>query len=202
MCYIVLMKKIFTLIFCFYFLNLTVFAQNEPDYSQIKQDAIALYSLNKSDEAKAEFSKIPDSQKDSETWLLLGNIMQDSQKDIDAIYYYQKAITTNAKNYKAFYNLGNIYQKDDNLPMAIFNYKKAISINPEFAYSHYNLGCVYLKIQNYKNAKKSFEKSIILKKDEPDFYYNLSLTYKNLKKFKKAEETLKIYDDLIKREFN
>ena len=68
---------------------------------------------------------------------------------------YQKAINTDKKFYKAYYNLANIYLEDGRYNMAVANYKKAISSNRENAYLHYNLACAYMKLGKIKKAKSS-----------------------------------------------
>jgi tetratricopeptide (TPR) repeat protein len=168
-------------------------------YNDIREQARFAYNANEQEESLKLFAKIPDSEKTSDDWMLLANISQDSEKLIDTVFYLNKAIQTDDKNYKAHYNLGNIYLSDDKVNMAIDEYKKAIKLKKDFSYAYYNLGCCYIKKKNYFNAKYEFGLAIKANPDEPSFYYNLAYVYKMQKKEKKAKEALDIYNDLMSR---
>lgn len=161
------------------------------------EQAILLYNDNNLAAALEALLKIKESERSAEDWLLIGNIMQDQERNSDAIFMYQKAILKNPKFYKAYYNLGNIYLADDKPMMAIENFRQTNKLNPEFAYGYYNLGCAYLKSGNLKKAKIAFLKAVELKNNVPDFYYNVAYTYKMLNKPKVAKPYLDLYNKLM-----
>lgn len=158
-----------------------------------------LYAENNIKEAFNLLLSIPEENRSAQNWVLMGNILQDEGKPDEAIFMYNSAIATDAKNYKAHYNLGNAYLQQNKPNMAIAEFKKAIKYNPEFSYAYYNLGCAYLKIDKPRNAKWEFFKAIDLNNQEPDFYYNLAYTYKKLNNEKQSKIYLEYYDKLMEQ---
>lgn len=161
------------------------------------EQAIVLYNENNIKASLQVLMSIKESERSAQDWLLIGNILQDQQKVVDASFMYKRAIIVNPKFYKAYYNLANIYLDDDKPYLAIESYRKANKLNPEFAYGYYNLGCAYVKAGDLKKAKIAFLKAIELKNTEPDFYYNLAYAYKKLKKDKLAKQYLDIYNKIM-----
>lgn len=161
------------------------------------EQAILLYNDSNLQAALDALLKIKEGERSAEDWLLLGNIMQDMERNSDAIFMYQRAILKNAKFYKAYYNLGNIYLADDKPFMAIENFRETNKLNPQFAYGYYNLGCAYLKAGNLKKAKIAFLKAVELKNNVPDFYYNVAYAYKMLNKPKLSKQYLDLYNKLM-----
>lgn len=160
------------------------------------EQAVILYNENDLKNAFDTLLKIKDSDRSAQDYVLLGNILQDQEKVSDAIFMYQRAIETNPKFYKVYYNLGNIYLEQEKPNLAIENYRQCNKINNAFPYAYYNLGCAYLKLGDLKKAKIAFLKAIELKNTEPNFHYNLAYTYKRLKKDKLAKQYLEFYNKL------
>lgn len=156
------------------------------------------YNTNDLAQAKNILQRIPERDKTAEDWLLLSNIAQEEQRNMDAVFFLQKAIMLDKDFYKAYYNLGNLYQADGKINAAIENYNKTIKLKKDFSYAYYNLGNCYLKNKNYTKAKYAFGAAIRNNPQEPSFYYNLAYTYKMQKKIKKAQEALNIYNELMK----
>lgn len=196
---IVYMKFLKILLIIFVFIAGIKPAFCGEDYSEMKKEIIVLYNTNKIKEAYQLISKIPEKERDCELWLLAANITQDYDRTLDAIYLLQKAITTDPKNYKPYYNLGNLYLRDKKYNSAIYNYKLCLKQNKEFAYAWYNMGNAYLGLEDYPKAKSAFMRAISFGLSEPDFYYNLAFTYKKLNKKKQAEKMLKIYNTLMEQ---
>ncbi len=169
----------------------------QSENALIKQEIIILYNTNKIKEAYRLISTIPESQRDSELWLLAANITEDYGRDLDAETLLEKAISVDCNNYKAYYNLGNIQFKGNKYYSAINSYKKCLKIKKDFSFAWYNLGNVYLAINDYTRAKSAFMRAISFDTVNPDFYYNLAYTYKKLNKTKQAEKMLNIYNTLI-----
>lgn len=161
------------------------------------EQATILYNENNEKAALSVLTEIKESDRTAQDWLLLGNILQDQEKNADAIFMYQKAITLNPKFYKAYYNLGNMYLADDKPFLAIENYRKCNKLNPEFAYGYYNLGCAYLKAGELKKAKIAFLKAIEIKNTVPEFHYNLAYVYKMLKNEKLSKQYLGFYNKIM-----
>jgi len=174
-------------------------AQEDINLQEVREQVMLYYNTNKTDECLNELSKIPDSQKTAQEWVLMSNIAQDSDKPMDAVLYLQKAIIADPKFYKSYYNLGNIYFANNSIKLAEDNYKKAVHLKKDFAYGYFNLGCCYLQKKNYRLARYYIATAIKCYPDEPTFYYNLAFAYKNLKNEKRATEVLAIYEELMNR---
>ncbi len=169
----------------------------EEKYLNITNQANVLYAENDIKGAFNLFLTIPEEERTAQNWLLLGNILQDQGKVEEAIFMYNKAIETDDKFYKAYYNLGNIYLNDGRPNMAIEEYKKVIKLKPEYAYAHYNLGCAYIKLGKYSKAKFELLTATDYKNNVADFHYNLAYVYKKLGKEKQAKTYLDYYNKLI-----
>lgn len=170
--------------------------QSEKHLNTTNQ-ANVLYAENDIKGAFNLFLTIPEEERTAQNWLLLGNILQDQGKIDEAIFMYNKAIETDNKFYKAYYNLGNIYLNDGRPNMAIEEYKKVIKLKPEYAYAHYNLGCAYIKLGKYGKAKYELLVATDYKNNVADFHYNLAYVYKKLGKEKQAKTYLEYYNKLI-----
>lgn len=190
------MKKILASLILFFMISGCSLA--EQTTKELQEQARFFYNTNDLAQAKAILQKIPEADKQPEDWLLLANISEEEEKNLDAVFFLQKALLKDKDYYKAYYNLGNIYFEDGKINTAIENYKKAIKLKKDFAYAHYNLGNCYLAQKNYTKAKYEFGAAIRLNAEEPSFYYNLAYAYKMQKKNKKAQEALDIYNNLMK----
>ena len=120
----------------------------------LSKQATAFYSDNNYQKTMDLILQIPEDKRSAQDWLLLGNILDDKGEKDNAVFMYQKAINTNHKYYKAYYNLANYYADNSQYNMAINNYKKAASLNNENPYIYYNMACTYIKLGDLKKAKK------------------------------------------------
>ena len=203
------MRKIFlALLFCFVFCGsvsaLTLgkdrFDIPEPklsDEMSLSEYATIFYGENNNDEAMSYILKIKEYERTAQDWLILGNILQDNGKIADATFMYNKAILTDKKYYKAYYNLANIYFEENKLNLAIQNYKLASKYNDKFPYAYYNMGCAYLELGQIKKAKIAFLKAIEIKNTVPEFHYNVAYVFKKLKNEKLSKQYLENYNNLM-----
>ena len=165
-------------------------------YEQKTHDARIFYAQNNLDETQNILLSIPVEERNSEHWLLLGNIMQDKDDTRTAVSMYEQAIAVNRKCYRAYYNLGCLYFAEEKYALALENFKKAKLYKLDLPVIYYNLGCTYLVLGNYRKAKNELLYAIELKKDEPDYYYNVAYAYKKLNNEKKAKTYLDLYEQL------
>ncbi|MBR1753500.1 tetratricopeptide repeat protein [bacterium] len=170
---------------------------SKPDEMTLSEYATIYYGENNTDDAMAAILKIKEYERSAQDWLILGNILQDKGKVADAAFMYNKAILTDKKYYKAYYNLANIYFDENKLNMAITNYKLASKYNDKFPYAYYNMGCAYLELGQIKKAKYAFLKAVELKNTIPEFHYNLAFVYKKLGKEKLSKQYLDNYNNLM-----
>ena len=191
------MQKLLKIIISIIFLS--AFSQNcfaADFFQEAKKNIKVLYNTNKLKEAYQLISQMDEDIRDAEIWLLAANITQDYGRDLDTVYLLQKAISSDPKYYKAYYNLGNLYLKEKKYNSAIYNYKLSVKYNPNFAYGWYNMGNAYYSLEEYKKAKSAYKKAISIINNDADFYYNLALTYKKLNKIKQAQKILDVYNKL------
>lgn len=162
----------------------------------LSKQATAFYSDNNFHKTMELILQIPETERSAQDWLLLGNLLDEKGEKHNAIFMYQKAINTDEKYYKAYYNLANLYMQDGKYNLAIENYKKAVKLNAQNPYVHYNLGCAYIKIAEIKKAKTSLLKAVTIKNDIAEIHYNLAFVYKSLGKPKIAQTYLDNYNKL------
>ena len=173
----------------------SVFADNVD----LSKQATAFYSDNNRTKTMDLILQIDEKERTAQDWLILGNVLADSGQNDNAVFMYQKAISTDKKCYRAYYNLANYYAEKGKFNMAEDNYKKATSIKKDNPYIFYNLACVNIKQNNLKSARTNLNKAITLKSDVPEFHYNLAYVYKKLNKTKSAETYLNNYNKLTER---
>lgn len=183
--------RIILTIFCL-FLSLNIcFASDE-----LSKQATAFYSDNNFDKTMELLLQIDENDRSAQDWLLIGNLLDEKGEKEQALFMYQKALNTDSKYYKAYYNIANIYLEQSKYNMAIENYKKAIKINKTNPYVYYNLSCAYLKQGKNKEAKSALIKAVTLKNDVPEIHYNMAYVYRKLNKPKLAQTYLNNYNKL------
>lgn len=162
----------------------------------LSKQATAFYSDNNFNKTMELILQIDENERSAQDWLILGNVLDDKGERENAVFMYQKAINTNPKYYKAYYNLANNYLENAQYNMAVQNYKKAASLNKENPYIFYNMACAYMKLGDLNKAKTNLNKAIMFKSDVPEFHYNLAYVYKQLNKPKLAQTYLDNFNKL------
>lgn len=166
----------------------------------LSKQATAFYSDNNYQKTMDLILQIPEDTRSAQDWLLLGNVLEDKGEKDNAVFMYQKAIATNPKFYKAYYNLANNYADNNQFHLAVQNYKKAASLSKENPYIFYNMACTYIKMGELKKAKTNLNKAIMFKSDIPEFHYNLAYVYKQLNKPKLAQTYLDNFNKLTQQQ--
>lgn len=186
-----IMKRVVLILLSSLILN-TCFASDD-----LSKQATAFYTDNNYNRTMDLLLQISEENRSAQDWLLLGNLMDEKGETDNAVFMYQKAINTDSKYYKAYYNLANIYLSEERYNMALDNYKKAVKLNSTNPYVYYNMGCAYIKLGDMKKAKTALLKAVTLKNDIPEVQYNLAYVYKNLNKSKTAQIYLDNYNKLL-----
>ena len=127
------------------------------------------------DEAIKSFTSVvninPD---DSETLGILGNLYLNNKRDpVNAIAYFQKALSLKPDNHITCFNLGLAYASMDNLDMAMGIYQNALAIKPDFAEAYINLGAAYIGKNEINKAIECYKKGIDLFPDNDSLLFNL-----------------------------
>ena len=183
------------------------FKKSEPpkiqseQYQSVTEQANVLYAQNDIKQAQEQLLSIPEEERTAQNWLLIGNILQDQGKENEAVFMYNKAVQTDEKYYKAYYNLGNIYLNNNKPNMAEEEFKKAIKYKPDYAYAHYNLACAYIKSGKYSKARYELYTAIELKNTVPEFHYNQAFVLKKLNREKEAKKYLEYYNKLMENNY-
>ena len=164
---------------------------------ELSKQATAFYSDNNFHKTMELILQIDEKERSAQDWLLLGNLLDEKGEKQNAIFMYQKAINTDEKYYKAYYNLANIYLADGKNNIAIENYKKALKYTKNNPYVHYNLACAYINMAEIKKAKSELIKAVTLNSNIPEVHYNLAYVYKCLNKPKLAKDYLNNYNKLV-----
>ena len=87
----------------------TCFASSDD----LSKQATAFYTDNNYNRTMDLLLQISEENRSAQDWLLLGNLMDEKGETDNAVFMYQKAINTDSKYYKAYYNLANIYLSKD-----------------------------------------------------------------------------------------
>ena len=165
--------------------------------NELSKQATAFYSDNNFDKTMELLLLIDENERSAQDWLLLGNLLDEKGEKEQAVFMYQKALNTDAKFYKAYYNLANIYLAQEKYNLAIENYKHAAKLNQTNPYVYYNLACAFLKQGKNKEARDALIKSVTIRNDIPEVHYNLAYVYRKLNKPKLAQIYLDNYNKLI-----
>lgn len=135
--------------------------QLAPDDPQIENNLAALYlDMQRWDDALRYFRKAARNLLFANPEIALtGAGFADYQKGnyVDAIRFYQEAISTNPRYAQAHLRLGQAYYAMDKTELAKQEYLKALELAPDYAAAHYELGLVYMKLRDIPAAEVEFK---------------------------------------------
>jgi tetratricopeptide (TPR) repeat protein len=100
--------------------------------------------------------------KNSDTYLIAGDIYIIVNDGSKAISFYNQAQFADTKSPTANMKIGNIYVKGRALQAAIPYFEQAIELNANYAPAYRELGQVYLLAQRFDQAKENFKKYLDL----------------------------------------
>ena len=124
-------------------------------------------------------------------WKVLGVLLDQANKNSQALLANQRSVELNYHDAEAHYNLGNTLQKLARFEYAEASYRQAIAINPKFAEAHNNLGNMLQEHGKLEESEEFLAKAIILKPDFTEAHYNLGITLIKLERFEEAVESFK-----------
>jgi tetratricopeptide (TPR) repeat protein len=118
-------------------------------------DAIAQVYLNGGDLEKVltslnQYTTM--NPKDDMGWVVLGNILEELDRDTEAEASYQKALAISPRNFRAITALGILLRKTGNYDGALEYYKKALDIDPNYAQAYSSMAIIQLKKKNDQEA--------------------------------------------------
>ena len=112
-------------------------------------------------------------QKQAETYLSQGKVLQAMGKIELAIASYRQAIELNPQEIETHKILGDILVKQKRLSEAIASYQTAIKFHPKVSIFHHKLGSVFTELQNWDEAVNAFCRAIQLDPNFAWYYYKL-----------------------------
>ncbi len=115
-----------------------------------------------------------------------GNNARDEKQYDRAITFYERALSRNAHEARAYYGLGNIYSDTNRYAEAADSFEEAIRLKPDFAVAHNGLGTAYSMLRRYDEAIERFREAIELNPEDGRFYNNLGFAYKALERYDEA----------------
>lgn len=97
-----------------------------------------------------------------ENLIELGNKARDNDEPQKALDYYQRALTLNAKEARAYYGLGNVYRDQRCSDKSLEAYGKAIENDPNYVEAYRGIAAVYSDEKLYEQAIAQFKKALRL----------------------------------------
>jgi len=92
----------------------------------------------------------------------LGNKARDNDEPQKALDYYQRALTLNAKEARAYYGLGSVYVDQRCSSKALDAYGKAIENDPKYVNTYIGMAAVYWDEKLYEQAITQYKKALSL----------------------------------------
>jgi tetratricopeptide (TPR) repeat protein len=121
--------------------------------------ANSLYMLKNYDETIYHTSQI--SNKDLNTWLLMGNAYRSKAIYDSALFAFTEAVKLDSTIVSAYYFIGAFYQQSENLDSAIWAYKHVARLTTNYQ-SYFQLANIQLKAGYQDDARKNFHEAINL----------------------------------------
>ncbi len=114
--------------------------------------------------------------------------------EVEAVKFYQTAISVNPDDYKSFLLLGINQARLGHHQQAIESFKRSIRINPSNPFSYYHLGLSSKKLGLEQDAIDSFKKAVSIKLDYSEAYFSLGNVYSSQKMH---DEAIDVYKKVI-----
>lgn len=121
------------------------------------------------------------------SWKVLGAVLKETGKKVDAIKANQKAVQLDPKDHEAHNNLAVTLQDLGKFSEAEMSCKQAILLKSDYAEAHNNLGVTQQKLGKLEEAKDSYMQTILLKSDDAKAHSNLGFTLQELGRLDEAE---------------
>ncbi len=104
----------------------------------------------------------------------------------EAVQYYNRIITEDDKNSRAWKARGDLHLKNGRIRKAISSYNKALEIEPKNFHLHYLIGVCHRRSRDLEEAYNSFKIATELKSDSHDAWNNLGIVQYQMGNFREA----------------
>jgi len=108
---------------------------------------------------------------------LLGCLLMDQEKFVEARHLFQKAIQLKPDVYFFYYHLGLVYACQEKWQDAKDLFIKALELEPSHLESYNNLGIAYKNLKQYDQAVSTFNQAMLYDNTQHDIHYNLGSVY-------------------------
>lgn len=153
------------------------------------QEAVALHRSGRLDAAEAAYRRVlKKSPRDGRVFFLLGTLLAQQGRGVEAIPMLKKVIALNPRAADAYVNLGNVQNELGRPGEAEASYRKALSLNPRLDMAHCNLGIVLKERGNLDGAEKAYRKAIFLSAGNVEAHTNLGVLLKERGQLEEAEQ--------------
>ncbi|MBA3023436.1 MAG: tetratricopeptide repeat protein [Gammaproteobacteria bacterium] len=142
-------------------------------------DILSVLKISSQTKTRRYLDIIKDKPGDVDAHLQVGIILAKIGDRKEAMKYFEKVLSLDAKNASAHNNLGNLYMIDDKYQDAVKAYAAAAKLSPNDAHILVNLARAYKRLGNTKSAKATFIKAKKLDKNVQVQYRALALELLN-----------------------
>lgn len=129
----------------------------------------------------------------SEVYVRLGQMAQESDRLDQAIAYWQQGIKANPQAPNLRWHLADALVLQGRLEGAVELLETECTLTPTSARNYFLLGQVHLKQDSYEQARTCYEKTLELQPDYFNAHYGLGKVYTHLKQPDKAREHMQTF---------
>lgn len=159
------------------------------------RQALALHQQGQLDAAERLYADILKHQHDHFDALhLLGVLMHQRGKSMEALKLITSAVAINAKSADAYANQGRVFAALQRPSEALTSYERALALKPDYAEVLFDRGNILHKLNRTEEAIKSLDRAILLKPHYSDALHNRGVILQGLGQFCDA---IKDYDRVI-----
>ena len=97
---------------------------------------------------------VRENPRNDRAWDSLGHLYQINQRNADAIYAFERAVSLEPTKYVYHYQLGTLYAAQGNYRDAIIEIEKVVELNSEFIFAHCALASYLRKMGKHEEALK------------------------------------------------
>jgi len=120
---------------------------------------------------------VKDYPRDPMAWTILGNVLEDVDRDDQSKKAFETAIAVDPKAYQAVSGLGILHRKRKEYAKAMERYKQAVAIEPKYAQAYSSMVVIALKLRDDRAALGYAEKAFELDKSDPAIASNLAVAH-------------------------
>jgi tetratricopeptide (TPR) repeat protein len=107
----------------------------------------------------------------------IGQLYYEKKDYLNAINFFEKAVSLKSDFIEAREYLGDIYDRRGNADKAVENYMSVVRVNPNNLHAQFELGINYSKQKEYDKMILAYKKAISIDPSFADAHYNLGMAY-------------------------